>query len=163
MLEKNLAYYDKYVYNHYIMLHRISSLGDPLCELVRDDPIRPTIPLEFRVSAHSDIFVLQAPDQRVRAVVCVCYRDSVPHSQELLVAATTERPQVAIFYTIWSYAQGAGRELIFAVRSWIRAHRPEILDFVTLSPCTELARRFHLRNGAEVLSVNSDTVNYIYR
>lgn len=145
------------------MLYRISSLGDPLCELIRDDPIRPSIPLEFRVSAHSDIFVLQDAHYRSRAVVCVCYRDSVPHSQELMVSSTTHNPSVAIFYTIWSYAPGAGRELIFSVRSWLSQHRPEIRDFVTLSPTTELARRFHLRNGAEILSVNTDSINYIYR
>lgn len=145
------------------MLYRIPSLSDPLCELIRDDPIRPSIPLEFRVSAHSDIFVLQDELLRVRAVVCVCYRDSVPHSQELLVASTVNAPTVAIFYTIWSYAPGSGRELIFAVRDWLGQHRPEIRDFVTLSPTTELARRFHLRNGAEILSVNTDSINYIYR
>jgi hypothetical protein len=34
---------------------------------------------------------------------------------------------------------------------------------VTLSPKTEMARRFHLKNGAGVYRENSTTVNYIYK
>jgi len=34
--------------------------------------------------------------------------------------------------------------------------------FITLSPQTEMARRFHLRNGAVVLQVNTTSVNYEY-
>jgi hypothetical protein len=34
---------------------------------------------------------------------------------------------------------------------------------VTLSPKTEMARKFHLKNGAEVFRENPDTVNYLYR
>ena len=69
---------------------------------------------------------------------------------------------MAVFYTIWSYRPGAGRKLIRAAAAWIRKHRPEISEFVTLSPPTEMARTFHLRNGARELRVNGDTVNYLY-
>jgi hypothetical protein len=34
---------------------------------------------------------------------------------------------------------------------------------VTLSPKTEMARKFHLKNGAEVFRENPDTVNYLYK
>jgi hypothetical protein len=34
---------------------------------------------------------------------------------------------------------------------------------VTLSPKTEMARRFHLKNGASELRENSNTINYIYK
>ena len=33
---------------------------------------------------------------------------------------------------------------------------------VTLSPMTDMARRFHTKNGAKELRVNKDTVNYEY-
>jgi hypothetical protein len=39
---------------------------------------------------------------------------------------------------------------------------PEIDRFVTLSPKTEMAKRFHLKNGAVVLRENDTTVNYEY-
>ena len=34
---------------------------------------------------------------------------------------------------------------------------------VTLSPLTEMARNFHLKNGAIELSVNKDTQNFEYK
>ena len=40
---------------------------------------------------------------------------------------------------------------------------PEIKRFVTLSPLTEVARRFHTRNGAVELQVNSETQNFEYK
>ena len=40
---------------------------------------------------------------------------------------------------------------------------PGIDTYVTLSPKTEMARRFHLKNGARELRENSTTVNYIYK
>jgi hypothetical protein len=72
-------------------------------------------------------------------------------------------PNTAVFYTIWSYKPGAGRRLIVAARSWLLANMSNLDTFVTLSPPTEMARVFHLRNGAGVLSVNEDSVNYIYQ
>ena len=71
-------------------------------------------------------------------------------------------PDVAVFYTIWSYKPGAGRKLISTARLWIGSNRANITKFVTLSPPTEMARVFHLKNGAEVFRINPDTVNYLY-
>jgi len=39
---------------------------------------------------------------------------------------------------------------------------PNVKRFVTLSPPTELARRFHIRNGANIFRVNEQSVNYEY-
>jgi hypothetical protein len=71
-------------------------------------------------------------------------------------------PTTAIFYTIWSYAPGAGVELLRQTVSHIRAQFPTITRFVTLSPKTEMARRFHTKNGAVTFRENLDTVNYEY-
>ena len=144
------------------MLHIISSLSDPLVALVRDDPVRPEIDLEFRVSESSEIIVSQDEYGKPTAVVCVLYRDSVPKSREELLEYASYQPVVAVFYTIWSYVPGAGRRLIVAARNHIQSSRPTIKKYVTLSPPTEMARIFHLRNGAQVLSVNADSVNYSY-
>ena len=144
-------------------LHTITSLSDPLCELIRDDPVRPEIPIEFRVSDHSEIFVL-LDDQYMKpqAVVCVAYKDSVPRTVIELSHPSLDQPNTAVFYTIWSYAPGAGRQLIRAAVGDIQLRSMGITQFVTLSPPTEMARSFHLRNGADILSVNADTVNYRY-
>jgi hypothetical protein len=144
------------------MLHIIQSLSDPLIRLVADDPVRPEISLSFRVSGNSEIFVL-CDDQthEPQAVVCCAYCDSAPSTvEELMLSAVN--PRVAVFYTIWSYQPGAGRRLIQAARRSINESRREIEEFVTLSPPTDMARKFHITNGASVLRVNSHTVNYVY-
>jgi hypothetical protein len=145
------------------MLHTITSLADTLIDLVKDDPVRPDIPVEFRVSEHSEIFVLlDDVYQKPQAVVCVVYKDFVPRDVIELARALEHTANTAVFYTIWSYAAGAGRQLIQAARAEIQCRRDYIKTFVTLSPPTDMARQFHLRNGAGIFSVNSDTVNYIY-
>ena len=90
------------------------------------------------------------------------YKDSVPRSVIELMHPSLDQLTVAVFYTIWSYASGAGRRLIVAAQKHITATRPMITTFVTLSPQTDMARVFHLRNGAKVLNVNTDSVNYHY-
>ena len=143
-------------------LHIIHSLSDPLCALVADDPVRPEIPVEFRVSESSEIIVLQDDYGKPTAVVCILYRDTVPRSRSELLESASYAPVVAVFYTIWSYVPGAGRQLIRSAQAHIQTSRPYIVEYVTLSPPTEMARVFHLRNGAQVLNINADSVNYSY-
>jgi hypothetical protein len=149
------------------MLHVIKHLEDPLLALVKDDPVRPEIELSFRVSDSSEVFVLleEQPDAvspRAAAVVCCAYRNMVPATVEELRLTPATTPSTAVFYTIWSYSPGAGRRLIREARSWIETNRQGVGQFVTLSPPTEMARVFHIRNGASVLRINGDTVNYLY-
>jgi len=146
------------------VLHVIKSLTDPLLNLLADDPVRPEIPADFRVSDSSEVFVLQDKETlEPRAVVCVAYTDRVPADiLELAWVAELDLTH-AIFYTIWSYKPGAGRALIMAASRAIKRARPGISEFVTLSPPTEMARRFHLKNGASEWRRNADTVNYRYQ
>ena len=145
------------------MLYTITSLSDPLLALIKDDPVRPDIPIEFRVSDHCSVYVLLDDlYSKPQAVVCVARKSSVPKDVIELASLDLATPTIAVFYTIWSYVAGAGRRLIQAAQCSIRVEYKGIKTFVTLSPPTEMARTFHLRNGAGVLSVNSDTVNYIY-
>ncbi len=156
---------DKYQYILLLgaaVLHIIDNLDDPLIKLLSDDPVRPEIPWDFRVGLNSEIFVLCDDEtHQSLAVVCCAYRDFMP-ANVLELAAQPEDPSVAVFYTIWSYAAGAGRRLIVAAQRWIKANRSNISEFVTLSPPTEMARIFHLKNGASVHRVNADSVNYRY-
>jgi hypothetical protein len=142
------------------MLYIIETLSDPLLQYLKDDPVRPEIPAEFRVSDSSEIFVLMK-DNKPSAIVCVAYRDFVPKDCEELYA-TPNDPSIAVFYTIWSYDPGAGRNLIQSARKELPKRKPKINKFVTLSPQTEMAKRFHLKNGASIFRANSDSVNYEY-
>jgi hypothetical protein len=145
------------------MLHTITTLEDPLLALIKDDPVRPDIPPEFRVSEHCSVYVLLDDEwNKPQAVVCVARKSTVPKDVLELAALDIEPATVAVFYTIWSYQPGAGRRLIQEAQRSIRSEFKNIKTFVTLSPPTEMARVFHLKNGAGVLSINVDTVNYIY-
>ncbi len=137
-------------------------MQDELTALIKDDPVRPEIPLEQRVNQFSEIFVLASEEGEPEAVTCVKFLGSIPERVEDL-ADLAVNTNTAVFYTIWSYAQGAGRRLIEQAQAKIREERPEVDTFVTLSPKTEMAERFHLKNGASKYRVNDDTVNYLYR
>jgi hypothetical protein len=143
------------------MLHTITTISDDLATLIKDDPVRPEIPLCDRINSNSRIYMLKDGDQTL-AVTCVKFLETIPSAVDDLVvligSATT-----AVFYTIWSYTAGAGRELIVEAQKSIESEFPEIKTYVTLSPKTEMARRFHLKNGARELRENCDTINYIYK
>lgn len=143
------------------MLHVVNSLEDPFCRLVRDDPVRPELPLDFRINDAGKMFIMLDEQGLPLAVTCMRICDQVPTTVDDL--AVHEHPGVAAFYTIWSYGSGAAGRLIIEAKRWIEQHLEGICEFVTLSPPTEMARKFHLRNGAEVLRDNGSTVNYQYR
>ena len=144
------------------MLHVIRDLQDELITLIKDDPVRPEIPAEQRVNKRSEIFVLKNDQGTPLAVTCVKFLAAIPERVDDLVNDSFEA-NTAVFYTIWSYAAGAGRELIDVARTQISQEHPEVTTYVTLSPKTEMAKRFHLKNGAEIYRENPDTVNYLYR
>ena len=143
------------------MLHLIKSISDTFIDFLKQDPVRPHIPHDLRVGTNRDIFVARKDDQTVRAITCVSYQRTIPTSESELFELC-DTPEVVVFYTIWSYEPGAGRDLIFQARDWISTNKPEIKKFVTLSPPTEMARKFHIKNGAHVYRQNIDTVNYEY-
>ena len=144
------------------MLHIINNLQDEFLRLIKDDPVRPEIPAEQRVNSNSTIFVLKNEHNEPLAVTCVKFLADIPASVTDL-ANTVINTNTAVFYTIWSYAAGAGRELIEQAQAQITQEHPEVKTFVTLSPKTEMARKFHHKNGATTDRENADTVNYLYR
>jgi hypothetical protein len=144
------------------MLHIINNLQDEFLKLIKDDPVRPELPPEFRVNENSRIFVLKNAANEPLAVTCVKFLSDIPKSVDELANAVVNT-NTAVFYTIWSYAAGAGRQLIEEAQQQIREEKPEVTTYVTLSPKTEMARRFHHKNGAETYRENADTVNYLYK
>jgi hypothetical protein len=142
-------------------LHIVTDLTDQLLSFIKDDPVRPEIAVEQRVSESSKVFVLLGDHQEPLAITCVRFMTSVPSTvQDLWLE--TDAPTHAVFYTIWSYQAGAGRKLIQAAQAYIKQAYPLVTTYITLSPKTELARRFHLKNGASVHRENELTVNYLY-
>ena len=144
------------------MLHLIKDLHDKFINFLTEDPVRPSIPHIDRIGENKDIFVLRDDYEKVRAITCVSYQSSIPIDESDLFTKC-EQPDTAIFYTIWSYQPGAGRELILTAVSHIKNNNKSINRFVTLSPKTELARRFHIKNGAMVFRENLTSVNYEYQ
>jgi len=144
------------------MLHIINNLQDEFLRLIKDDPVRPEIPAEQRVNSNSQIFVLKNEANEPLAVTCVKFLADIPESVTDL-ADVVVNTNTAVFYTIWSYAAGAGRELIEQAQAQITQEHPEVKTFVTLSPKTEMARKFHHKNGATTYRENADSVNYLYR
>lgn len=142
------------------VIHVISSSSDSLMNLINDDPVRPHIPFEKRISAGGEIWVLMSEDQP-QSVVCVSFQDTIPATEEELFAVV-ESPTVAVLYTIWAIKAGGGQKLVFAARYRIKDLFPTVKRLVTLSPQTDMARKFHLRNGAIELRMNATTVNFEY-
>jgi len=141
---------------------------DYYLNFIKDDPVRPHLPTFWRVDPNREVYVLEDDTtNEVQAMICVAYCDQVPIDEgELEKYSTPTAPDqplgdIAVFYTVWSYRPRAGRELVMGVSKLIRDSLP-VRRFVTLSPQTEMARKFHLQNGAVVLQVNSTSVNYEY-
>ena len=143
------------------MLTCITQIDDPLLVHLKDDPVRPELSLEFRVNDNSRIFVLKNEANEPLAVTCVKFLADIPSTVDELANAVVNT-NTAVFYTIWSYRPGAGRRLIRSAAEWIQKNRTNITEFVTLSPQTDMARIFHLRNGAKEFRINENTVNYLY-
>jgi hypothetical protein len=141
------------------MLNLIKDSANPLLEYIKDDPVRPDIPVDFRVSHNR--FVAALLEDKLEAMVCVSLHNFVPENVDDL-KQDNDHLDTAIFYTIWSYRAGAASKLLFAVVDEIRRLYPTVTRFVTLSPKTDMARKFHTRNGAHVFRENADTINYEY-
>lgn len=141
------------------LLH-VKDLNDPLAQLIKDDPVRPHIPLEQRINDTAEILILRAGEE-VLAATCMQWLRDIPKTEQDLIDLK-ENHDVAVFYTIWSYSPGAGANLIKQAADWLLKDFPEIKAIVTLSPQTEMAKRFHLKNGACVHQTNETSVNYRY-
>jgi hypothetical protein len=143
------------------MLHFIRDITHQLLNFIKDDPVRPEIPTDFRVSDGRMVAALSSDEANPDAMVCVSFHDFVPQDTTEL-KETALVPTTAVFYTIWSYKAGKGKQLLIEAVKGIQEQYPSVTRFVTLSPKTEVARRFHLKNGAIVFRENIETVNYEY-
>ena len=136
-----------------------------------EDPIRPELDNNFRSSYGRKIFGVKYKGE-IHAVMCFAYTNEIPKSVEELdklshdaFLQSTMRDQkvgqIAIAYTVWSKKKGGGKLIVKEVFKKIKKSN-HLNRLVTLSPLTEMATKFHSRNGAKLLQVNETTQNFEY-
>mgnify|MGYP001490296297 CR=1 FL=1 len=150
--------------------------GAKLVELktcnIKEDPVRPELNLEFRTSFGRKIFGVKYKKE-ICAIMCFGFTNEIPKTVEELDLMTKDaylqsalRDQkvgrIAIAYTVWSKKKGGGKLIVKEVFKKIKKSN-HLNRLITLSPLTEMARSFHLRNGAIELQVNRETQNFEYK
>ena len=70
--------------------------------------------------------------------------------------------KIAVAYTVWSKKKGGGKLIVKEVFKKIKQSN-HLNRLVTLSPLTDMARNFHIRNGAYELQVNTESQNFEYK
>ena len=135
-------------------------------DLFKDDPVRPNLNPKFRLTENRVNFLLTQDFTKPCAIVCVAFTKDIPKTEKQLEMYSINKLSVnydkAIFYTIWSYAKGSGKDILFNTVFWLKKNKPEIKRYITMSPKTEMARNFHLKNGAYELGSNRETINFEY-
>ena len=130
--------------------------------ILLEDPVRPGIWPEERISFTRDVFAL-VEDKQLAAILCVAYKGIIPTTEEeLMCRSDILACDNAILYSIWSYRKGAGSKLVREYLEWVRIPGSSSQRVITMSPKTEMARNFHYKNGARLLQTNEETVNYEY-
>jgi hypothetical protein len=119
---------------------------------IKDDPVR-DVSYAFRTSQGRCIYTIPG-----KAVVCIANTFKCPIDMEQLeIYSLSAADEFTIFYTVWSYEKGYGRLILNELLQLLQTKR-----YVTLSPKTEMAKNFHLRNGAKLLANNKTSYNFEY-
>ena len=149
--------------------------GAELVELkecnINEDPVRPELDNAFRTSYGRKIYGVRYKNE-IHAVMCFAFTNKVPKDVTQLdkfshdaFLQSTQRGQtvgqIAIAYTVWSKKRGGGKLIVKEVFKKIKKSN-HLNRLVTLSPLTDMATKFHLRNGAKLLQVNESTQNFEY-
>ncbi len=137
-----------------------------------EDPVRPELDNNFRTGFGRKIYGVMYKGE-IYAVMCFAYTNKVPKSVDELEKLSTDAflqsalrdqniGQIAIAYTVWSKKKGGGKLIVKEVFKKIKKSN-HLNRLVTLSPLTEMATKFHSRNGAKLIQVNDDTQNFEYK
>ena len=132
---------------------------------LEDDPVRPHIPKLVRYTKNRNTFFLtDEEDKKVTAIVCLSRNNTIAKEESdlSLYSAKEAENTIVHLYTIWSYGKGAGRDLALQIVEAIPKRWPQVKRILTLSPHTDMARKFHLSNGASELQINENTINFEY-
>ena len=139
---------------------------------VSEDPVRPELSMEFRKSYGRKVFGLKDEQGELAAIMCFAFTDEVPKTVEEMdtlsydaALQATHRAgvqgSIAIAYTVWAKKKGGGRAIVNEVYKMVKKSN-HLNRLVTLSPLTDMARNFHIKNGAKELQVNEKTQNFEY-
>ena len=137
-----------------------------------EDPVRPELDNIFRTSYGRKIYGVKYKNE-IHAVMCFAFTNKIPKSVKDLdllsrdaFLQSAQRDQnvgkIAIAYTVWSKKKGGGKLIVKEVFKMIKKSN-HLNRLVTLSPLTEMARNFHLKNGAIEVQVNEETQNFEYK
>ena len=137
-----------------------------------EDPVRPELDNKFRTGYGRKIFGVEYQGE-IHAVMCFAYTNEIPKSVEELEKLSTDAflqtamrdqsgGQIAIAYTVWSKQKGGGKLIVKEVFKNIKKSN-HLNRLVTLSPLTEMATNFHVRNGAKLIQINETTQNFEYK
>ena len=128
-----------------------------------DDPVRPELDNEFRISNGRKIFGLKYNNE-IEGVVCIAFTNELPATvKELDLMSVNEKDsQIAIAYTLWSLKKGAGKKIMKELLKYMKKQN-NIDSIMTLSPLTPVATHYHIRNGAKLIKINPTTQNFQYR
>ena len=129
-----------------------------------DDPVRPELDNEFRITSGRKVFGLKNTDNGIEGVVCVAFTREIPTTvKELeLMSIPEEDSNIAIAYTLWSLKKGAGKKIMKELLKCMK-EKEHLESFITLSPLTPMATHFHIRNGARLIKINPTTQNFEYK
>jgi len=150
--------------------------GAKLVELkecnIEEDPVRPELDNNFRTGYGRKIYGVEYLGE-IHAVMCFAYTNKVPKSVDELEKLSTDAflqtamrdqsgGQIAVAYTVWSKKKGGGKLIVKEVFKKIKKSN-HFNRLVTLSPLTDMATKFHERNGAKLIQINETTQNFEYK
>ena len=136
-----------------------------------EDPVRPELDVSFRTSNGRKIYGVKYKKE-IHAVMCFAFTNKVPKnveeldkfSQDAYLQSTLRGQnvgQIAIAYTVWSKKKGGGKLIVNEVFKKIKKSN-HLNRLITLSPLTEMATKFHSKNGAKLLQINENSQNFEY-
>ena len=139
---------------------------------VAEDPVRPELSLEFRQAYGRKIYGIKDEQGDTAAIMCFAFTNAIPTSVEDMDTMSKDaamqavhragvQGSVAIAYTVWAKKKGGGKHIVNEVYKMIK-ESSHLNRLVTLSPLTDMARKFHLKNGAKEIQVNLTTQNFEY-
>ena len=169
-IRKNKQIIDKNIDNFFDWVKGAELVELKKCD-TEEDPVRPELDNVFRRSYGRKIFGVKYK-REIHAVMCFAYTNQIPknvteldklsHDAFLQSAQRDQNVgQIAIAYTVWSKKKGGGKLIVKEVFKKIKKSN-HLNRLITLSPLTEMATKFHSKNGAKLLQVNENTQNFEY-
>ena len=139
---------------------------------VKEDPVRPELSLEFRQAYGRKIYGIKDEEGDIAAVMCFAFTHGIPTSVEEMDRLSKDaamqavhragvQGSIAIAYTVWAKKKGGGKHMVNEVYKMIKQSN-HLNRLVTLSPLTEMAEKFHLKNGAKLVGKHLTTQNFEY-